>query len=115
MKKWEEEEQEFLILQADMLQLRNNLHRQKRIRLLNERTNTASAERYDRAEALVIEMRADLKSLKHRLDEELDELGLDEDAAEKVLSRFYRGQDGGGNTGDASPLKVSYFYGILCA
>lgn len=49
--------------------------RQKRIRLLNERTSVATADRYHRAEELVSEMRADLTSLKQRLDEELTELG----------------------------------------
>ena len=115
-----------------MLQLRNSLYRQKRIRMNNERTSNAANERYDRAEGLGVEMRADLKSLKHRLDEELNKLGelcgtmvlagdlssstnvnlpnalaivgIEEESAEKILSRFYRGQDT--ETGEASPLKV---------
>ena len=74
-RKWEDEEQEYLILQADVLQLRNALVRQKRIRLLNERTDSGTADRYTRATDLVAEMRSDLKSLKHRLGEELKELG----------------------------------------
>lgn len=45
------------------------------MRLLNERTDTASAERYSRAADLVTEMRSDLKSLRHRLGDELKELG----------------------------------------
>jgi hypothetical protein len=113
VKKWEKEEQEFLTLQADMLQLKNALYRQRRIRLLNEKTNTTSSERCDRAEALVAEMRADLKSLKHRLDEELSELGVNEEASQKILSRFYRAQNGEGSTGEASPLKVRIRFGIL--
>lgn len=78
-------------------------------------------------------MRADLKSLKHRLDAELHELGkfcrsmclggwlktcitnqqlsfaitgIDDEAAEKILSKFYLGGDAQGSTGEASPLKV---------
>jgi hypothetical protein len=72
---WEDDEQEHLTLQASVLQTRNALVRQKRIRLLNERTSIATTERYNRAEDLVAEMRSDLKSLKHRLEEELKELG----------------------------------------
>jgi hypothetical protein len=58
--------------------LRNTLVRQKRIRQLNEKTSAATSDRYHRAEELVSEMRADLKSLKHRLEEELIELGEQE-------------------------------------
>lgn len=75
LREWEDEEQEFLTLQASVLQLRNALVRQKRIRLLNERTNAATADRYSRSAELVAEMRSDLKSLKHRLEEEVRELG----------------------------------------
>ena len=76
-------------------------------------------------------MRADLKSLKHRLEEELGELGkrnqplyslglerysvllflliipgMDEESAEQILSSFYFGQDALAENGEASPLKV---------
>lgn len=72
---WEDEEEEYIELQAKVLQLRNSLVRQKRIRILNERTNAATSDRFNRAADLVAEMRSDLKSLKHRLEEELRELG----------------------------------------
>ena len=75
-RKWEDEEEEYVVLQGSVLQLRNALVRQKRIRLLNERTDAATADRYSRASELVAEMRSDLKSLKHRLGEELKELGM---------------------------------------
>ena len=58
-----------------MLQLRNELYRQRRIRLLNERTFASTRDRSHKVEALVAEMRMDLKSLKLRLEEELHELG----------------------------------------
>jgi hypothetical protein len=81
--------------------------RQKRIRILNEKTNTATSDRYNRSAELVAEMRSDLKSLKHRLEEELKELGLDEVATEQILSNYYLGQDSPVDVGEASPLKRS--------
>jgi hypothetical protein len=100
------------------LQVRNELYRQRRIRLLNERTFEATSERTHKVEALVSEMRTDLKSLKLRLEEELHELGklswlsfslrpthcpqrfylvcltgIDEGTADEILSSFYREQD----------------------
>lgn len=90
-----------------MLQLRNALVRQKRFRLLNERTNAATADRYARSAELVAEMRSDLKSLKHRLEEELKELGMDEVVTDQILSQFYLGQDSPVDVGEASPLKRS--------
>lgn len=81
--------------------------RQKRIRLLNEKTNSATADRYIRSAELVAEMRSDLKSLKHRLEEELNELGLDETATEQILSNYYLGQESPVDIGEASPLKRS--------
>ena len=87
--------------------LRNTLVRQKRIRMLNEKTDTVTADRYNRSAELVTEMRLDLKSLKHRLEEELKELGLDETATEQILSNYYLGQESPGDVGEASPLKRS--------
>lgn len=43
--------------------------------MLNERTSAVTSDRYNRAEELVSEMRSDLKSLKERLNQELNELG----------------------------------------
>ena len=75
IKEREKQQQEFLTLKAESLHLRNKLVRQRRIRLLNGRTRDAAVERYERAESLVTEMRADLKSLIGRLDADLKELG----------------------------------------
>jgi hypothetical protein len=104
-KKLEEEQQEHCTLDASVLQLGNQLYRQRRIRLLNERTYAATRERSHRVEGLVSEMRADLKSLKHRLEEELHELGIDEETAESIFISFYREQDASGGRGEASPPK----------
>ena len=46
-------------LQASVLQLKNALYRQRRIRALNERTATSMNELYQRAEDLVSEMRSE--------------------------------------------------------
>ena len=106
-RKWEDEEQEYITLQASALQLRNAVVRQKRMRLNNERTNAATAERYARSAELVAEMRSDLKTLKHRLHDELKELGMDDKIAEQTLSNYYLGQESPVDIGEASPLKRS--------
>jgi len=90
-RKWEDDEQEYLNLRASVLQLRNALYRQRRIRVLNERTTTSMNDRYLRAEELVSEMRSDLKSLKRRLGDELKELGITDGTANKILFQFYQG------------------------
>lgn len=74
-KSWEKEQEELCTLQASVLQLRNELYRQRRIRLLNERTFASTRDRALKVEGLVSEMRTDLKSLTLRLEEELHELG----------------------------------------
>lgn len=91
IRKWEEDEQEYLTLRASILQLKNALYRQRRIRILNERTSNSMNDRYRRAEDLVSEMRSDLKSLKRRLGDELNELGITDDMARQILSQFYQG------------------------
>ena len=75
--------------------------------MVNEKTNNVTADRYGRAADLVSEMRSDLKSLKHRLEEELKELGLDENATEQILTQYYLGQESPTDVGEASPLKRS--------
>jgi hypothetical protein len=50
-------------------------------------------DRYQRAEELVSEMRSDLQSLKRRLQDELDELGITEEMASQILSSFYQGNN----------------------
>jgi hypothetical protein len=72
---WEDIRDELSIVKAQVLQRRNELARQRRIRNMNERTFASSRDKSYRSENLVLEMRADLKSLKDRLDFELMELG----------------------------------------
>jgi hypothetical protein len=91
-------------LQAKVLHLRNQLHRQRRIRLLNERAFTATQEKSSRVEALVSEMRTDLKSLKNRLDLEIRDLGISEEHAENILTSYYMSLDAV-HGGEASPPK----------
>eukprot|EP00536_Pseudo-nitzschia_multiseries_P017019 jgi/Psemu1/264011/estExt_Genewise1Plus.C_13410001 len=91
IRKWEDEEQEYLNLRASILQLKNSLYRQRRIRALNERTTASMNDRYLRAEELVSEMRSDLKSLKRRLGDELSELGITDTMARQILFQFYQG------------------------
>lgn len=95
VKKFETQRQESYILQAKVLHLRNQLYRQTRIRTLNEKTAAATRDRSGRVESLVAEMRTDLKSLKNRLDEELEELGLDHDRANSILKGYYVSQENG--------------------
>ena len=93
VRKLEDQRQEQLNLQAKVLQLRNLVYRQRRIRIMNERTYMSSQERASRVESLVAEMRMDLKSLKGRLDVEIRELGISEEQAENILKTFYMSQD----------------------
>lgn len=104
IRKWEDDEQEYLTLSASVLQLKNKLYRQRRIRILNEKTSASMTERYQRAEELVSEMRSDLRSLKRRLAEELTELGISNKTASQILSKYYKGQDED-DRGDASTPK----------
>jgi len=85
----EDDRQRALTLRGQVLQLRNELYRQRRVRMLNERTYASYQERAGRVEALVSEMRTDLKTLKRRLDEEVTELGISDEEAEKILTTFY--------------------------
>lgn len=100
----EDTKQKLLVLKAQALQLKNELYRQRRVRILNERTQAASQERAARVQALVAEMRTDLKTLKRRLDEELTELGMSEEQAESILTAFYASHDSK-DKGEASPPK----------
>lgn len=104
IRKLEDQRQEHLILQAKVLQLRNQLYRQRRIRLLNERTYAASQERASRVESLVAEMRMDLKSLKNRLDLEIRDLDISEEQAENILKAYYMSLDSQ-HSGEATPPK----------
>jgi len=100
----EDQRQKNIILQAQVLQLRNQLYRQRRTRMLNERTYAATQERASRVESLVSEMRTDLKSLKGRLDQEIRDLGISEEQAENILTSFYMSLDSQ-HQGEASPPK----------
>ena len=64
---------------------------------MNERTLAATRDRSSRVESLVAEMRTDLKTLKNRLDEELNELGINHDRAEAILKAYYLSQEYGGH------------------
>ena len=74
-REWEDIRDELSLVRAQVLQRRNELARQRRLRVMNERALVATSEKAARVETLVSEMRADLKSLKDRLDYELMELG----------------------------------------
>ncbi|KAG7346468.1 hypothetical protein IV203_005536 [Nitzschia inconspicua] len=104
IRQWEDEEQEYLTLRSSVLQLKNKLNRQRRIRLLNERTSASMTDRHQKAEELVFEMRSDLKSLKRRLAEELTELGITDEVVSQILTKYYKGQDED-DKGDASTPK----------
>lgn len=106
VRSWEDDEQEYLTLRASTLQLKNALYRQRRLRMLNERTSASVTDKYQRAGDLVSEMRSDLKSLKRRLEDELNELGISQETANQILSKFYKGQDEE-DKGDAStPIRL---------
>lgn len=100
----EEKRRQQLTLRAKTLHLRNQLVRQKRTRINNEKTFTAMQERAGRVESLVAEMRTDLKSLKRRLDKEMRKLGISEEHAESILTSFYMSLDSQ-HQGEASPPK----------
>jgi hypothetical protein len=74
-REWEDIRDELSLLRAQVLQRRNELARQRRLRVMNERALLTTADKAVRVENLVSEMREDLKSLKERLDYELIELG----------------------------------------
>jgi hypothetical protein len=75
MSEWEADRHEMLSLKGKVLQRRNELYRQRRIRILNERSYIAGTDRTQRVEGLLVEMKADLQSLKERLQDDLVELG----------------------------------------
>jgi hypothetical protein len=92
-REWEDIRDELSVLRASVLQRRNELARQRRVRALNERAFTTTRDKSLRVEHLVSEMRADLKSLKDRLDYELIELGIDGEKADCLLSAHYKEED----------------------
>ncbi len=62
-------------VKIEVMQLRNRLSRQKRVRSLNERSLAAGKNRSRKVEGLLSEMQLDLTNLKTRLQDELRELG----------------------------------------
>ncbi len=80
-------------LQGKVMQLRNKVYRQKRIRYLNERSSVSGDDRRRRFEVLLSDMKSDLDSLKGRLKEELNELGIDQVKAAELLADYYTPED----------------------
>lgn len=76
IKKYELQQEEMNALRGKVLQLRNRLGRQKRLRSLNERSLVAGKSRGHKVEGLLLEMQTDLKNLKQRLQDELNDLGI---------------------------------------
>jgi len=74
-KTWESQRFDLYKLEGKVLQLRNDVLRQRKIRLLNERTCSYGKAREKRCKILLAKMRADLHSLKERLNDELSDIG----------------------------------------
>ena len=90
VKQWEDVRYELVTLKGRANQLRNELHRQRRIRAFNERTRHVLDERAERVEGLLAEMKSDLVTLKERLEHELGELGMDQDHAAEILAAYIK-------------------------
>jgi len=90
IKQWEDVRYELVTLKGRANQLRNELHRQRRIRAYNERTRHVLDERGERVEGLLAEMKSDLVTLKERLEHELGELGMDQDYAAELLGAYIK-------------------------
>jgi hypothetical protein len=89
----EDRKERFIRAKARSLQLTNALIRQRRITKMNEKALGSCQERSARVEALVTEMRSDLRSLKRRLDDEVQALGISDAEAGMILSEFYGSSD----------------------
>ena len=81
-------------LRGRVLQLRNVLGRQKRLRAQNERSLLAGTQRAGKFEGTILEMECDLRTLRERLASELVELGVGGPDA--------GGEDGGEEAGPAA-------------
>ena len=99
LRKFEARREEMNRLKGKVLQLRNRLGRQKRLRSLNERSLHAGKARAHKVEGLLLEMQMDLKNLKGRLQEELTELGIGSAPLPSTLENGAKG-DGAGALGD---------------
>ena len=82
---YESRQEEINTLKGKVLQLRNRLSRQNRLRGLNEHSLVAGKSRANKAEELLLEMQMDLKNLKGRLQDELTELGKYLARCEEIL------------------------------
>lgn len=102
IEKYQSQKESLNKLKIKVLQLRNRLGRQKKIRGLNERSLKSGEKRAHKMEELLVEMQTDLTSLKGRLQEELNELGIGKSngatAGSEILERVAAG-------GDAEPSK----------
>ena len=67
--------EEMNVLKGKVMQMRNRLVRQKRLRKLNEQSVIAGNHRAKKMERLLLEMQEDLQTLKGRLQTELTDLG----------------------------------------
>jgi len=76
LKTFETQREELNSVKIEVMQLRNRLSRQKRVRSLNERSLAAGKNRSRKVEGLLSEMHMDLSNLKERLQAELRELGI---------------------------------------
>jgi hypothetical protein len=103
---WERDRGELRVLQGRAMQLRNAVYRQRRIRFLNEKNIAAAQNRRDRFEALLSEMKSDLDILKERLQEELNELGIDQSKARKILSEYYQAGNNGPEANNDTKRKL---------
>lgn len=82
---YESRKEEMNALKGKVLQLRNRLGRQKRLRSLNEHSLIAGKSRANKVERLLKEMEKDLITLKERLQDELNELGIGNSATNLAL------------------------------
>jgi len=108
----EARQEEMSVLKGKVLQLRNKLGRQKRLRSLNERSLIAGKNKANKVEGLLLEMQMDLKNLKTRLHKEVTDLGIgngimpSEGAKENEATADPSAQ-GGGEAGEASGINDS--------
>ena len=72
---YESRREEMNVLKGKVMQMRNRLVRQKRLRSLNEQSVIAGKHRAKKMERLLLEMQVDLRTLKGRLQTELTDLG----------------------------------------
>ena len=109
----EARQEEMNVLKGNVLQLRNKLGRQKRLRSLNERSLIAGKNKANKVEGLLLEMQMDLKNLKTRLHKEVTDLGIgngimpSEGAKENEATADPSLQGGGGGGGEASGINDS--------